>query len=190
MGFSNLKIPKLCEFCEKPFEAKTVATRFCSKYCSEKNIKKQKQLEKEDQAKQNLLEQSKSKIAEVQSRPFISVSEAKMLFGISKDTIHRLIKSGRVPAHNFGQRLTRVSRLDLEKLFTAVEIAEEKTKPLEEQNYFEIGNCFTISEASAKFHADPGTVLKAIKKHKIPTKKVGSFVYVPKVLINQIFDPQ
>lgn len=109
MGFSNLKIPKLCEFCEKPFEAKTVATRFCSKYCSEKNIKKQKQLEKEDQAKQNLLEQSKSKIAEVQSRPFISVSEAKMLFGISKDTIHRLIKSGRVPAHNFGQRLTRVS---------------------------------------------------------------------------------
>lgn len=190
MGFSNLKIPKLCEFCEKPFEAKTVATRFCSKYCSEKNIKKQKQLEKEDQAKQNLLEQSKSKIAEVQSRPFISVSEAKMLFGISKDTIHRLIKSGRVPAHNFGQRLTRVSRLDLEKLFTAVEIAEENTKPLEEQNYFEIGNCLTISEASAKFNADPGTVLKAIKKHKIPTKKVGSFVYVPKVLINQIFDPQ
>lgn len=190
MGFSNLKIPKLCEFCEKPFEAKTVATRFCSKYCSEKNIKKQKQLEKEEKVKQDLLEQSKSKIAEVQSRPFISVTEAKVLFGISKDTIHRLIKSGKIPAHNFGQRLTRVSRVDLEKLFTAVEIAEEKTESSEKQNYFEVGNCFTISEASAKFRADPGTVLKAIKKFNIPTKKVGSFVYVPKVLINQIFDAQ
>ncbi len=42
MGFSNLRIPKLCEFCEKPFEAKTVTTRFCSKLCSEKSVKRQK----------------------------------------------------------------------------------------------------------------------------------------------------
>ena len=34
MGFSKLKIPRICEFCENPFEAKTVTTRFCCKACA------------------------------------------------------------------------------------------------------------------------------------------------------------
>ncbi len=185
MGFSKLKIPKICEFCEKPFEAKTVTTRFCSKYCSEKEGKRQKRIAKELEEKQSLLEKSVKKIAEIQSRPYISVSEAVVLFGISKDTIRRLIKNGKIPAHNFGERLTRVSKLDLETLFTSVEIPpkkEEKPKP-----NFEVGNCYTISEISEKFNADPGTVNRVIKQNKIPTKKVGSFVYVPKDDIDKIF---
>ena len=186
MGFSKLKIPKICEFCEKAFEAKTVTTRFCSKYCSEKETRRQKQNAKELEEKKTLLEKSVEKIAEIQTRPYISVSEAVMLFGMSKDTIRRLIKSGRIPAHNFGQRLTRVNKSDLELLFKAVEIPlkkEEKLKP-----NFEIGNCYTISEVSSKFGANPSTVSNAIKRNKIPTKKVGSFVYVPKNLIDRIFD--
>ncbi|WP_312090622.1 helix-turn-helix domain-containing protein [Chryseobacterium sp.] len=185
MGFSKLKIPKICEFCEKPFEAKTVTTRFCSKYCSEKEGKRQKRIAKELDEKQSLLEKSVKKIAEIQTRPYISVSEAVVLFRISKDTIRRLIKNGKIPAHNFGERLTRVSKLDLELLFTSVEIPpkkEEKSKP-----NFEVGNCYTITEISEKFHADPGTVNNVIRRNKIPTKKVGSFVYVPKDEIDKIF---
>lgn len=185
MGFSKLKIPKVCEFCEKPFEAKTVTTRFCSKYCSEKEGKRQKRIAKELEEKKSLLEKSVKKITEIQTRPYISVSEAVVLFGISKDTIRRLIKNGKIPAHNFGERLTRVSKLDLEALFTSVEIPlkkEENPKP-----NFEVGNCYTISEISEKFHADPGTVTNVIKRNKIPTKKVGSFVYVPKTEIDKIF---
>jgi len=187
MGFSKLKIPKICEFCKKPFEAKTVTTRFCSKYCSEKEGKRQKRIAKELEEKQSLLEKSVKKITEIQTRPYISVSEAVVLFGISKDTIRRLIKNGKIPAHNFGQRLTRVSKLDLEALFTAVEVPEKKEIVIDKPN-FEVGNCYTISEVSEKFHADPGTVTNVIKRNKIPTKKVGSFVYVPKNLIDKIFD--
>ncbi len=187
MGFSNLKIPKLCEFCQKPFEAKTVATRFCSKYCSEKLGKRQKQLAKEIEAKKTLLENSVSKIAELQTRPYISVSEAEMLFGISKNTIHRLIKSKKIPAINLGERLTRVSKIDIEQMFTAVEMPD-KSEEITEKPNFEVGNCYTISEISSKFYADPGTVTNLIKRNKIPTKKVGSFVYVPKNLIDKIFD--
>lgn len=187
MGFSKLKIPKLCEFCEKPFEAKTVSTRFCSKYCSEKQAKRQKNLAKELEEKQSLLKQSAKKIAQIQTRPYISVSEAVILFGISKDTIHRLIKSGRIPAHNFGQRLTRVSKLDLELLFTPVESPVETG---EEKSDFEVGNCYTISEVSKKYKANPGTVNNLIRRNKIPTKQVGSFVYVPKRYIDEIFDPK
>lgn len=106
MGFSKLKIPKLCEFCGKPFEAKTVTTRFCSSACINKSAKERKRQEQEKERKQTILEISVNKIAEVKSRPYISVTEATVLFGISKNTIHRLIKVGEISAHNFGQRLT------------------------------------------------------------------------------------
>ena len=187
MGFSNLRIPKLCEFCEKPFEAKTVTTRFCSKLCSEKSIKRQKRLVQEVEAKQVLLEKSINKIAEIQTRPYLSVGEAAVFFGMSKDTIYRLIKSNRISAHNFGERLTRVCKSDLENLFTGVELLDQSKESPVKPN-FEVGNCYTISEISAKFHADPGTVNRVIKSNKIPTKQVGSFVYVPKNLIDKIFD--
>lgn len=92
MGFSKLKIPRVCEQCSKPFEAKTVTTRFCGAYCANKAGKDRKKLEKQQKEKENLLQKYSNKIAEVQTREFISVSEATVMYGISKDTIHRMIK--------------------------------------------------------------------------------------------------
>lgn len=189
MGFSKLRIPKLCEYCEKPFIAKTVSTRFCSKLCSQKLIKRRKKLDKESEVAQTLLESTSEQIANLQSRPYISVSEASTLFGISRDTVRRLIRSKKISSHNFGERLTRINRMDLEKLFTAVEIPKVKESKLR-VNDFEVGNCYSISEVSERYKADPSTVYLVIKKNKIPTKKVGSFVYVPKRLIDEIFDPK
>ena len=40
-------------------------------------------------------EQSTNQIAQIQTRPYISITEATVLFGISKDTIRRLIKAGK-----------------------------------------------------------------------------------------------
>lgn len=187
MGFSKLKIPRVCEYCSKPFEAKTVMTRFCSISCNNKALKERKKLEKERVEKETLLKNYANKIAEVQSREFISVPEATVMFGLSKDTVHRYIKRGIITGVNLGSRLTRVKRSDLEDLFSAVEIPEEKEITIEKPN-FEIGNCYTLSEVSKKFNANPSTVSSVIRKNNIPKKKVGSFVYVPKKQIDEIFD--
>ncbi len=61
MGISKLKIPKICEQCGKPFEAKTVTTRFCSAYCANKSGKEKKREVKEAEHKQTILEQSAEK---------------------------------------------------------------------------------------------------------------------------------
>lgn len=110
--------------------------------------KKTKKTSSGSRSEQFLLEKSINTIAEIQTRPYISVGEAAILFGMSKDTIYRLIKSNRISAHNFGERLTRVCKSDLESIFTMVKIAPEKEK-IEENQVFEIGNCYTISEISA-----------------------------------------
>jgi hypothetical protein len=68
MGFSQLKIPKICEQCGKPFEAKTVVTRFCGSACANKSGKEKKRQQKEAEKKQTILEQSTEKIAQMQTR--------------------------------------------------------------------------------------------------------------------------
>jgi len=186
MGKSNLKIPRICEQCGKPFEAKTVATRFCSPYCVNKSGKKRKRQTIEAERKQTILEQATGHIAEIQTRPYISISEATMLFGISKDTIRRLIKADKIPAVNLGQRLTRVSRAHIEAMFTAVTLPEKpETKSSKLQ--YEKSECYNIAEVSEKFGVSPSTVNKTIRRNGIPRRQFGKFVYVPKDQIDRIF---
>lgn len=186
MGFSKLKIPKICEQCSKAFEAKTVVTRFCSTACANKSGKEKKKQAKEAEQKQTLLEESAEKIAQMRTRPYISIMEATILFGISKNTIHRLIKAEKVPAVNFGLRLTRVSRVHLEEMFTAVEIPEEpKENPM--KLHYEIDECYTINEISEKYGVSLSTVDNTIRRNSLPKRQVGNYVYVPKELIDKIF---
>jgi excisionase family DNA binding protein len=108
MGISKLKLPKICEYCGKAFEAKTMNTRFCSDACNNASLRKRKKQVLEEEHKQTILEQSAKQIAEIQTHPYISITDATILFGISKDTIRRLIRANKIPAFNLGERLTRV----------------------------------------------------------------------------------
>ncbi len=122
----------------------------------------------------------------MQTRPYISITEATILFGISKDTIRRLIKTGKVPAVNLGQRLTRVSRVHLEAMFTTVIIPEQpKEQPVKLQ--YNTNECYTIAEVSEKFGVSLSTVSNTIRRNSIPKRQVGKFVYVPKEQIDKIF---
>jgi excisionase family DNA binding protein len=186
MGFSKLKIPKICEQCGKAFEAKTVVTRFCGSTCANKSGKEKKRQQKEAERKQTLLAESAERIAQIQTRPYISITEATILFGISKDTVRRLIKSGTIPAFNLGQRLTRVSRIHLEAMFTTVALPEESEKQTVKLQY-ETNECYTVTEVSEKYKVSPSTVENVIRRNSIPKRQVGRFVYVPKEQIDKIF---
>jgi len=54
MGFSKLKIPRICEHCSKPFEAKTVTNTFCSS-CANKEGKERNKQEKVQKETEDLL---------------------------------------------------------------------------------------------------------------------------------------
>jgi excisionase family DNA binding protein len=122
MAISKLKFPKICLQCGNPFEAKTVTTVYCSRPCIDKANRIKKQQALEEQRTQALLQEKAEIIADIQTRPYITIAEAVVLFGISKNTMHRLIKAGKVPAINLGQRLTRVSRVHIESMFTVLPV--------------------------------------------------------------------
>ena len=198
MGVSNIRIPRLCEFCGEPFEAKQVRTRFCSRLCAVKSAQ-EKEREQKHKQQENLLQAAIGKIAEIQSRPYITVAEATRLFGISKDTIRRLIKRGKLPAVNLGERLTRISRVHIEAMFQEIpQPIEEKydsdtnsqkspmakSKP---QATLNTKDFYTIAEVMQKYNLAYSSTTFLIRKHNIAKHKKGRFYYVSKSEVDKIF---
>ncbi|WP_293050632.1 helix-turn-helix domain-containing protein [Paludibacter sp.] len=174
-----MKIPKVCEICGTPFLAKTIITRYCSHKCGNAAARK---LAKEREA-EVIRQKFISSIP--RDRLYISVREACVLFNLSKDTIHRLIRSGRISAINMGVRLTRINRDHLESMFPKMETVN--LKPVTTKLNYDKEECYTIGEISKKFEVSDSTVNKTIRKYSIPKKQIGRFVYVPKVEIDRIF---
>ncbi len=183
MPSSKFKIEKTCKQCGKTFLAKTVFSEYCSKTCSQAAYRQKKKEEKKE-------ERRIAKAALIpEERPYITISEAVTLFGISKDTIYRLIRNGKLPAVNLGERLTRISRAHIESMFKVVEPTNTKQpkKQTEKAYSFAPEDCYTVTQITEKYNIDPSTVYKNIRKVGIPTCQKGNYVYVPKSEIDQLY---
>ena len=181
MPASKYKIQRQCKVCGTLFFAKTVSSFYCSNKCINAAYRARKREEKKEQ----LRKEKAAKIPE--SRPYISVSEAVTLFGVSRDTIYRLIKSGSIPAINMGQRLTRISRMHLENMFPLIE-EQPKELPSTPVSYkFDESDCYTIGQITDIYGISESTVYKAIRKQSIHSCQRGNYVYVPKVEIDKLF---
>ena len=182
MPSSKFTLLKNCDICGSPFNAKTVYSKYCSKKCSETAFRKKKAQEKQHEQNQKLAEKIPT------DRQYISIAEAVLLFGISRDTIYRLIRKGNIPAVNLGERLTRISRAHIEVMFPKVKaISESLPETISTRINYNQDECYTVSEITSKFRISASTVNNAIRKNGIPRKQIGKFVYVPKVEIDRIF---
>ncbi|GHU60403.1 hypothetical protein FACS1894121_0300 [Bacteroidia bacterium] len=189
MAHSKMKIPKICEYCGKPFEAKTVITRYCSLACITKvnNDKKKGNIEKARQ--QRIIDNLPP------DRTHITIPEAVQQFGISKDTIYRLVRKGKIPAINLGERLIRISREDMEERFTPIAnrptaAATPAPIALEDQPikmYYSQNECYTLNEVTEKYDITRHTLRATISRNSIPQRQIGNFVYIPKEEIDRIF---
>jgi excisionase family DNA binding protein len=144
--------------------------------------KQKKAAEKKEEQRLRLAE----KIPE--ERQYITIKDAVVLFGISKPTLYRLIRKGKIPAVNLGERLTRISRAHIEAMFPKVETAKAIQPIITKQEInFDPANCYTVGEISQKFGISLSTVDKTIRKNSIPKRQIGKYVYVPKSEIDKLF---
>lgn len=181
MPASKYKIQRKCKVCGTLFYAKTVSSWYCSRNCTCAAYRIKKRDEKNEQKRK----EKASKIPD--DRPYISVAEAVALFGISRNSLYRLINNGTIPAINMGQRLTRISRAHLEASFPLIE-EQPKELPVTPASYkFDESDCYTIGQITDIYGVSESTVYKAIRKQSIPSCQRGNYVYVPKVEIDKLF---
>ena len=139
MPASKYKIQRKCKVCGTLFYAKTVSSWYCSRNCTCAAYRIKKRDEKNEQKRK----EKASKIPD--DRPYISVAEAVALFGISRNSLYRLINNGTIPAINMGQRLTRISRAHLEASFPLIE-EQPKELPVTPASYkFDESDCSLVS---------------------------------------------
>lgn len=187
MTETKFKIIKQCVNCGKSFESQKITTKYCSHKCNQRHYKLKKRLEKVSLLETQTLPQSQSKLKvksidliQLRNKEFLTVSELSVLFNCNKKTIYRMIKYGTLIAYNFGKRMTRVRRVDLEKHFTT-------TVMYDIENGLSRDNCYSIKEIIEKYNVSDNGLRNMAKKNSIPKMRINKYTYYSKEGIDNMF---
>lgn len=182
---SNIEIERICQYCNKDFIAKTTVTRYCSDDCAKKAYKARKRAEKIGISIAETQQLKNKPIEDLKAREFLTVVQVSKLIGCSKQNVYKLINTGKLKATNILIKKTIVKRSEIDKLFEPKEkVRPAQLKPLN------VSECFSISEAQKKYNISESALQKIIQREEIPKIKQGKFVYIPKVLIDEVFNTE
>ena len=143
-------IQRSCEECGKIFTPPTLVSKYCCPACSKRAYKKRQVAKEKEAIRQALIRRIPS------NKGYLTVKEAMLIYGISKDVLYRMIRQGLIPSYNFGQRLIRLSRQYMDKHFKTKAGSRKRKK---EALSFEPKDCYTIGEIAKKFHINDSSVL-------------------------------
>ncbi|NMC98490.1 MAG: helix-turn-helix domain-containing protein [Bacteroidales bacterium] len=201
---SNIQIKRICQYCGKEFIAKTTKTAYCSHRC---NSLAYKEKIRADKIKQSHNETSQIRVSKdirpgktksienLKDREYLTVKEVSMLINCSRQNVYKLIKSGKLKATNLLIKKTLVRRSDIDKLFSndsGIELIPQQQKidlqKWEQAGFYKITDCYTLAEIKNKYGISESAIYSIIRRENIPTIKKGWYVYVPKSLIDDIFN--
>lgn len=109
---SNIRITKICQYCQKEFIAKMTQTRYCSHPCNSKAYKRDKRDEKiaalgqhkdlGQRANQNST--NEHNWDRLHSKQLLTLNETAVLLNVSPLTIRRWLKSGVISSSRLGKK--------------------------------------------------------------------------------------
>lgn len=114
---SNIRIQRICEFCNNEFTAKTTVTKYCSGICAKKAYKERKRKDKIKTSNKETKRIVTLPIELLKSKEFLNITEVSELIGISKRTVYRLIENQKLTKLKIGTR-TIIRRSDLDELLS------------------------------------------------------------------------
>ena len=179
MPESKAKIMRHCIVCGKPFLAKNVNSVHCSKKCSDETYRNKRRAQKKGQERQSIVKDS-------DGRQFLTVLQVYNRYNISRPTLYRWIRQGRIKDYNPGDRMTLIDVADIE---TLLEVRKNPFEEMPQKRLYSLEpeDCYTIGEVSKKYRVSESTVYATIRRQSIPMRQIGRFVYVPKFDIDKFF---
>jgi excisionase family DNA binding protein len=179
---SNIEVQRICQHCGKEFTARTTVTKNCSDKCSKEAYKARARVSKiEASNKQTQLIKTQP-IELLKAKEFLTVREVALLLNCSLRSAYYYIETGTIKAVNLGQRITRVKRSEIDKLFEQ----PQPLTPQPEQKQFDVSECYTTEQVRGKYNISESGLRGLIIKHNIPKFRKGLFAYVPKAEIDKL----
>ena len=179
---SKIEVQRICQHCGNEFTARTTVTRFCSHRCASAAHKQKVRAGKVEQSNEQTRQIKTQPIEELKAKEFLTVREVARLLNCSVRSAYYYIESGAIKAVNLGQRITRVKRSDIDKLFEQ----PQPVTPQPEQLQFDIADCYNLTEVQNKYGISETALQNLIKRNSIPKTKKGWFAYVPKTVIDKL----
>lgn len=180
---SKIEVQRICQYCEQEFTARTTVTKYCSHKCSQRAYKARKRAEKVKQSNTETIQIKSQPIEQLKAKEFLTVREVAQLLNCSVRSAYYYIGNGTISAVNLGQRMTRVKRSEIDKLFQSN--SKPQTNEAEPIQY-DIKDCYTLTEVQDKYGVSESTVQQLIKRNSIPKIKKGWYAYVPKQIIDKL----
>ena len=119
---SNLKLERVCEYCNNTFVAKKTTTRFCSHTCNSRayhdSVKGRKLLVAKNEFLQKKLHVPEN-IESLNCKPYLNIKETCLLLNASDSTIRKMIKDVVLPTMRIGKKHL-IRKTDIEKQFKVV----------------------------------------------------------------------
>lgn len=189
---SNIKVQRICRYCNREFTARTTVTLYCSDECAKRAYKARKKAEKIELTNSQTSALRFKTQEDLKGKEYLSISETCLLLSVSRWTLWRAIKNGSLNAAKLGRR-TLIRRSDLNKLFeTPVTVPPEPTEPprkaipVENLRRFDITDSYTLTEIQEKYHISESALANLIQRNRIPKIKKGWYTYVPKKMIDEL----
>jgi excisionase family DNA binding protein len=179
---SKIEVQRICQHCGNEFTARTTVTRFCSHRCASAAHKQKVRAGKVEKSNKQTQLIKTQPIEELKAKEFLTIREVARLLNCSVRSVYYYIEIGTIKAVNLGQRITRVKRSEIDKLFEQPQTVT--TQP--EQKQFDITDCYTITEVQNKYGISDNALNNIIKRNSIPKIKKGWFAYVPKTVIDKL----
>ena len=181
---SNIEVIRICEHCKKQFTARTTRTRYCSHICNSRGYKSLVRKGKVEKSNNEIVQLLNTDLEKIKPLEFLKITQATLLFGISRSTLYRLVNNGQLDIAKFGKR-TVIRRCDLEAFF-AIPIQDVTLKTGQQFPGFD--NCYTIMQIQQKYNISSGALYLLIQRQGIVKYSVGKFTCVAKQDIDIIFN--
>ena len=179
---SKIEIQRICQHCGKEFTARTTVTQYCGDTCSKRAYKARAKAEKIEASNKETERARNQPIEQLKAKEFLKVREVAKLLSCSVRSVYYHIESGNIKAVNLGQRITRVKRSEIDKLFEQ----PQPVTPQPEPQPFNLSDCYTTEQVRGKYNISESGLRGLIIKHNIPKVRKGWFAYVPKTVIDKL----
>jgi len=114
---SNIEVQRICQHCGKEFTARTTVTQYCGDDCAKRAYKARQRAARIEVSNKETLHIKIKPIEEIKAKEFLTVRDVATLLNCSVRSVYYYINSGNIKAVNLGERVTRVKRSDIDKLF-------------------------------------------------------------------------
>jgi len=114
---SNIQIQRVCKHCGKEFTARTTVTQYCSDDCAKRAYKARMRAAKVEASNNETKRIKNQPTEELKAKEFLTVREVAALLNCSLRSAYYYIEAGNIKAVNLGQRITRIKRSEIDKLF-------------------------------------------------------------------------